>query len=293
MIISASYKTDIPAFYGAWFMNRLAEGFCGMVNPWGGQHYRIALDPASVDGFVVWTRNIGPIAADLDTVAAIAPFMVQYTVTGYPGPLETSTVPAEDAVARMRTLRRRYGPRAVVWRYDPILFTSLTGAPWHRRNFARLAGALAGVADEVVISFAQIYRKTRRNLDRAARRHGFTWRDPEAAEKRVLIAELAALAGDHGMALRLCAQPELLVPGAAAARCIDAGRLSDLAGRPVDAPTKGNRPGCLCHRSRDIGAYDTCPHGCAYCYAVTAPSRAKRNRRAHDPAGAFLLSARD
>jgi len=37
MIISASYKTDIPAFYGEWFMNRLDAGYCDMVNPYGGQ----------------------------------------------------------------------------------------------------------------------------------------------------------------------------------------------------------------------------------------------------------------
>jgi hypothetical protein len=290
MIISASYKTDIPAFYGPWFLRRLAAGQCRMVNPWNGKQSIVPLDPASIDGIVFWTRNIAPLSAHLDTVAAHAPFMVQYTITGYPRALEAGTVPAARAIAEMRALRQRFGPRAAVWRYDPILFTSLTGADWHRRNFARLAKALAGATDEVVISFAQSYRKTRRNLDAAAARHGFTWRDPEGEEKRALVTALAARAADHGMALRLCTQADLVVPGTAPARCVDAARLSDLAGRTIAAPVKGNRPDCLCHAARDIGAYDSCPQGCVYCYAVLTRDRAKRHHRAHDPAGEFLTA---
>jgi hypothetical protein len=32
-IISVSRRTDIPAFYAPWFLNRLREGFAGYVNP--------------------------------------------------------------------------------------------------------------------------------------------------------------------------------------------------------------------------------------------------------------------
>jgi Domain of unknown function (DUF1848) len=289
MIISASYKTDIPAFYADWLMARLRAGFCRMTNPWGGQTYDVPLTPETVDGFVLWTRNIGPLAGRLDAVAAVAPFTVQYTITGYPRALETSTIPTGRAIADIRRLRQDFGPRAVVWRYDPILFTSLTPARWHRETFARLARALQGAVDEVVISFAHIYRKTQRNLDAAAGRAGFTWEDPAAPEKQALAAALAGIAQDAGMAFRVCAQADYVPPGGALARCIDAARLSDIAGRPIAASVKGNRADCLCHESRDIGAYDTCPHGCCYCYAVNAPATAKRRHAAHDPDGPFLF----
>ena len=98
-----------------------------------------------------------------------------------------------------------------------------------------------------------------------------------------LLAELAAIARDLGLKPTLCAQPELLSPGLEPARCIDAQRLSDIAGRPIAARAKGNRPGCLCAESRDIGAYDTCPHGCVYCYAVSDRRRARTNFKAHRP----------
>ena len=288
MIVSASYRTDIPAFYGDWFGRRLAAGWADVTNPYGGPPYRVSLTPDAVDGFVFWTRNIGPFMPVLPSVASTWPFVVQFTITGYPRALETSVTGADRAVRQVRELAARYGPRTVVWRYDPILFTSLTPAAWHRETFARLAASLAGATDEVAISFAEIYRKTKSNLSSAARRHGFTWWDPPADEKRALIAALQAVAVDHGMALTLCTQPDLDIGGTPPARCIDAARLSAVAGRAIGARTKGNRPGCLCAESRDIGAYDTCPHGCVYCYAVQHRDKARRAYKAHDPTAPAL-----
>jgi hypothetical protein len=119
--------------------------------------------------------------------------------------------------------------------------------------------------DEVVISFAQIYKKTDRNLNKAARDHGFNWWDPPEEEKKQLASELVEIARSNHLRLSLCAQRELLVPGAEDARCIDADRLTDVAGSPIEAGSKGHRKTCGCCQSRDIGAYNTCPHGCVYC----------------------------
>ena len=279
MIVSASYRTDIPAFYGGWFAQALAQGYTMVSNPYGGKPYRVDLVGDKVDGFVFWTRNMEPFRANLATIAGQGvPFMVQYTATGYPRALEPSVIAPEQAVASIKNLAGTYRARAVVWRYDPIVFTDLTDADFHRRNFARLAGALTGSVDEVCISFAQIYRKTRRNLDQAAEKHGFTWWDPDWEAKQTLLEDLQATAADHHMRLTVCSQPDI---NAAPARCIDIQRLSDIAGHDIKARQKGNRPGCLCAESRDIGAYDTCPHGCAYCYAVRDRDKALMNYRGH------------
>ena len=289
MIVSASYRTDIPAFYGDWFRRRLAEGVARVANPYGGKPYEVALRGPACDGFVFWTRNSAPFHPALAEVAERGlPFVVHYTITGYPRALEASVTQAAQAVEQVRWLAAAYGPRAVVWRYDPVLLTSLTAPGWHKESFAELVKMLRGACDEVVLSFAQIYAKTRGNLERASARHGFTWRDPAADEKTDVLSALAAIAAQEGLRATLCTQPDLLSEGLAPARCIDAQRLSDVAGRAIAAKTKGNRPGCLCAESRDIGAYDTCPHGCTYCYAVRRPELAKKNHRAHDSAAPML-----
>lgn len=288
MIVSASYRTDIPAFHARWLMARLAAGFAEVRSPYGGAPYRVALGPPDATGFVLWTRNIKPLLADLGAIAARAPFMVQFTITGYPRPLEPHVIDAGTAVNQIRTLRDRWGPRAVVWRYDPILISSLTPPEAHRTSFAKLAAALRGQVDEVVVSFVDLYRKSGRNLAAAARRYGFTWRDPDTAEKRALLNEFALIAGEHRIGLTICTEPDLAGLGAQPARCIDAERLSDIAGRAIVAREKGNREGCLCAESRDIGAYDTCAQGCVYCYAVENRARAAKRIREIDAAAPRL-----
>jgi hypothetical protein len=281
MIVSASYKTDIPAFFGPWFRARLAVGRVRVKNPYGGPDREVSLASGDVDAFVFWTRNAGPFFPILeDLAAAKVPFVVQFTVIGYPRAIETATIAAEAAAAQIRALAGRFGRRAVVWRYDPVLATSLTPPDWHADNFAGIARALVGTVDEVVLSFAQIYAKTRRNLATAAAEHGFFWDDPPPAAKAALLSRLAAIACDHGLKPSLCGQDELVAPPLGEARCIDLARLSDVAGRPIAAPAKPHRK-CACAASVDIGGYDTCPHGCTYCYAVRTRDVAKRKYAAH------------
>ena len=290
MIVSASYRTDIPAFYGPWFRARLAAGRCQVANPYGGAPATVSLRPEDVEGFVFWTRNVGAFQEHLAEVKRRGwPFILQMTVTGYPRALDASTIAAGQAIAQFKEIARRFGSAVPVWRYDPVLVSSLTGMAWHERNFARIAGELRGSTDEAVVSFTQFYAKTKANLTKAAAEHGFTWRDPDMAEKRVLLQRLAAIAADNGMTLTLCTQPDLAGSGIDAARCIDGRRLSRIADREIAAKEKGNRPGCLCAESRDIGAYDSCVQGCAYCYAVRSPVAALQRRRRHDPAGEMLI----
>src|SRR5579859_6302579 len=176
MIISASYKTDIPTFYGEWFMNRLRAGYCKMVNPYGRQIYTIGLLPANageiqldpkqkelydeleekkgkglekVEGIVFWTKNIGPFLKHLPEVQGRGfPFIVQHTINGYPHELEARVINYQRTIEHMKYLADEYGPDRLVWRYDPIIFSSLTNFSWHQQNFARLAAALEGTTNE-------------------------------------------------------------------------------------------------------------------------------------------------
>lgn len=284
MIVSASYKTDIPAWYGQWFMNRLRAGYCRMVNPYNNVASTVPLTREAVDGFVFWTRNLGPFVEHLAEVRERGfPFIVHHGLMGYPRALELTQVAPERAAEVLHQVARDYHPRTAVWRYDPILITSLTDFDWHVANFGRLAGLMDGATDEVVISFAQIYQKTRRNLQRAAQEHGFTWENPTDEAKRELAAELVRIARGRGMQLSVCAQSEYVVPGAAFARCVDPFRLGEVAGYAIEAPHKPHRPGCGCYQSKDIGAYNTCPHGCVYCYAVASCGSARERHKRHDP----------
>jgi hypothetical protein len=292
VIISASYKTDIPAFYGKWFMNRLRDGYCRVRNPYNGRASLVSLRHEDVDGFVFWTKNAGPFIPNLREVERLGfPFYVQYTINGYPRQLEFSVTDKERSIKHAKEISEGFGPAALVWRYDTILFSTLTTPEFHIRNFTELAEKLQGATSEVVVSFAQIYAKTKRNLNNAAKSAAFSWIDPPSSQKFALCLELTAIARKFGMQLCVCSQRDYVVPGAIDAQCVDRGRLAELAGRLIAAPLKGNRPECGCFESRDIGDYDTCPHGCVYCYAVRDRRLAQERYREHDPEADCLFKA--
>lgn len=290
MIISASYKTDIPAFYSQWFLNRLNAGFCRMRNPYSGATRRVSLLPKDVEGIVLWTKNIRPMISSLNSISEMGHhFIVQYTITGYPRELELAVINVDKSIEHVKSLSSTWGRRCVVWRYDPILITSLTGEEWHLENFSQLAGRLSGKVDEVVVSFAHFYRKTLINLRSSAVSAGFEFYDPENSKKVSLIEKLAKIAQREGILLAVCSQPHLVPPNAKSARCVDAKRISDVRGGGVRSQIKGNRPGCECTESIDVGEYDTCPHGCVYCYAVNHRNIAKQRYQVHDAGGEFLF----
>src|SRR5260370_2072594 len=131
MIISASYKTDIPAFYGEWFTHRLHACYCKMVNPYSQQVYTIGLTPENVDGFVFWTKNIGPFLKHLQVVREMGyPFIVQHTITGYPRELEYRVINSTRTLQHMQELPGTYRPHAAARRYAPIAISSFTPYTW-------------------------------------------------------------------------------------------------------------------------------------------------------------------
>ena len=301
MIISASYKTDIPTFYGEWFIRRLRAGYCKMVNPIGRQIHRIDLLPESVDGFVFWTKNVGPFLKYLPEIHQTGiPFVIQHSINGYPHEIEARVTNSISTVEHMKSIADEYGSERLIWRYDPIVFTSLTTYDDHLQTFVTLAQLLEGTTDEVVVSFAQLYKKTVSQMEAAAKEHDFSWQnhqiwDTVVENGRKLLGELAGIAQQHHMQLKVCSQKEFLIEGIQEARCIDAERLARITGNSLrhKAKLKGNRAECGCFESRDIGEYNTCPHGCVYCYAVRDRGLALNRYKAHDPFSEFLFQPKD
>ncbi len=294
-------------------MNRLKAGYCKTVNPYNqAAIYRIGLTPEAVDGFVFWTKNIGPFLKHLKEIKARGyPFIVQHTINGYPRELESRVIDYAVAVDNMKRLADEYGISTTVWRYDPIIISSLTTIDWHRDNFEQLARNLAGSTNEVVVSFAQIYKKTKSNMNQAANEFNFTWDAHEAMieeERKKFLVDLATIAKSHSIQMKICAQKAFIEPGLIEeAHCVDVDRLESvshelLRGDPDRlekvshslmqgrVKQKGNRKECACFAFKDIGAYDTCPHGCVYCYAVQNRDKALQRYKDHNPTSEFLFA---
>ncbi|MCZ2097685.1 MAG: DUF1848 domain-containing protein [Anaerolineae bacterium] len=290
-VISASRRTDIPAFYSEWLLNRVRAGFCHWTNPFSGQVYRVGLGPEDVTAFVFWTRNPRPLLRHLPELDARGyRYTFHFTLTGYGRPLETHNPDPQAAIAAFRTLALHAGPEFVVWRYDPIVISTRTPLAYHRQRFAELAAQLEGSTRRCTYSFLDFYGKTRRNLAAVTAQHGYHFREPTVLERQDLLEDLSAIAEQHGMTLVSCCEEDYTtIPRVYRGSCVDLDLLSRLTGQPALAlkphPTREH---CGCVRSVDIGSYDTCLFGCTYCYATNSRSAAQRQRAAHDPHDTIL-----
>lgn len=292
-IISASRRTDIPAWYSAWFMDKINRGFCEVSNPFNGRVERIPLGVKDVDGIVFWSRDYRPMMDHLPRLLDMGyRFYFQFTIIGYPEYIDPGSPSTAIAAETAHELCKKFGPRCVVWRYDPVMLTSHTGVGWHLDNFRELCGRLRGAADTCIISFIDYYKKLDRNLFPALKESGVAFSKPGWEELRGLAQELAHIAGGHGLRVTACCEPELKLETVAPASCVDRERLGAIAGAGFsDVKTNPTRKGCRCAASKDIGAYDTCPSGCAYCYANNSRELSAKRMRAISETGLALKAA--
>jgi len=288
MIISASRRTDIPAFFHEWFFNRIEEGFALVRNPMNaGQIRRVTLAPDVVDCIVFWTKNPAVMIPHLERLAGYH-YYFQFSLTPYGRDIEPHLPDKAKIIDTFKRLSGRLGAHRVVWRYDPIFVNDRYTISYHIENFGAIATALRGYAQKVIFSFVDMYSKTERNL---------SGQKPEALEvesRHEIARQLADAARENSLAIETCAEDlELSRYGIARGKCIDDNLVGQIIGCPLDIKKdKSQRRECGCVASVDIGAYNTCLHGCLYCYANSSHSAALENSREHDKASPLLVGAR-
>ncbi|MGE5188582.1 MAG: DUF1848 family protein [Gemmatimonadota bacterium] len=261
-LISASRRTDIPAFFPDWFSGCLSRRSAEYRNPYSGRPASISLERDDVAAFVFWTRNPRPFLPVVDRLERGGYRSVFHvTVTGYPRELEPSAPPLEEALAAFRELSETVGTQRVLWRFDPILPGEEPREIVAR--FERISARLEGLSGRCTLSVAQPYRKS----VRATRHAPGLWRP--SAGLRGAVDRIAAIGRARGFRTVSCCSPLLRDWGIPGAACIDIGHLSAVYPEmPACAAPSPVREGCLCAASRDIGTYRTCRHGCLYCYAA-------------------------
>lgn len=299
VIISASRSTDIPAFHSEWFADRLKAGYCRWVNPFSRRPQYVSFE--NVRAIVFWTKNaapILPILRDLDARGITHYF--QFTLNDYEAEgLEPNVPPLAQRIETFRRLSELIGKERVIWRFDPLILAGSLTPQTLVDRIQCVGRALHAFTDKLVISFADIsiYAKVQRSL----KRHAVSYREFRPEDMHEVAKGAGELARQWRLEVASCCEAiDLSMYGIQHNRCIDDELLlrisgndpelvrlfspassadgglfggGDSAGRAKDA---GQRDGCGCVISKDIGAYNTCPHLCVYCYANMSASAVQK-----------------
>ncbi len=283
MILNTGSRTDIPAFYSQWFFNRIKEGFVLVRNPYyPSQVTRYRLSPEVIDILVFCTKNPEPMINRLNILSPYTCFWF-VTITSYGEDVEPYVPPKENVIESVKRLWQKTGSQRISWRYDPVFITEKYTVEYHIREFDRMAESLKGYTNQCVVSFLDLYEKTKRNFPQGKAVAG--------KEQELLIQAFSETAARTHMQIHLCCENRLLERDwVDACGCMSKEVLEKAAGFRLQVP--GKRPArqqCSCLLGADIGAYNTCSHGCLYCYANYDRKTVIHNRACHDMDSPFLI----
>ena len=284
MIIQTGMRTDIPAFYSEWFVNRIKEGFVLVRNPYNpSQVSRYSLSPDVVDLIGFCTKNPAPMLPHMDILQGYGQYWF-VTITPYGKDIEPNVPDKKKVMEDFKKLSDIVGVDSMGWRYDPILVDEEHPVGWHIAEFGKMAETLSGYTNTCVISFIDLYSKVRRNFPEA--------REVCHEDRLVIGKAFIEIARRYDITIRPCAEGKELEPyGADCSGCMTVKTYEKALHANLDVPRRGTnqRNGeCACLLGTDIGAYDTCGHLCRYCYANVHADLVRENLRRHDPRSPFL-----
>jgi hypothetical protein len=285
MIIQTGMRTDIPAFYSKWFLQRLQEGFVLVRNPYNqSQVTRYSLNPEVVDLIAFCTKNPAPLLPHMDVLKPYGQYWF-VTITPYGKDVEPNVPDKEKVMEDFKRLSDMVGVDSMGWRYDPIFIDDKHTEQWHVSEFEKMAKNLSGYTKSCVISFIDIYKKVERNFPNA--------KEVSQKQRISLGKELIKIANNYGMTIRPCAEGnDLAIYGADCSGCMTVNTFETALHCHLDVPkrkTNQRNGDCACLLGVDIGAYDTCGHLCKYCYANSNAKLVKENMKRHNPMSPFLL----
>lgn len=285
MIISASRRTDIPSYYSKWFFNRLKAGYAYVRNPMNPHRIsEVSLSPDVIDGIVFWTKNPTPMLNRLHELQDYA-YYFQFTLTPYGTDVEKNVPSKNDIIIpTFQKLSAQIGKERVIWRYDPILLNDKYTMRYHMKYFRVLCDKLADYTEKCTISFLDLYK----NIQRSITPLGI--RPPSSEQAEELAGYFSEIAKEHGIYIDTCAEDiDLSKYGIKHASCIDRHRLERIGNYKLAIERdKNQRAACGCISSIDLGAYNTCRNGCAYCYANFNQTLVNDCCGKHDPFSPLL-----
>lgn len=287
MIVSVSRRTDIPAFYSDWFMDKIEQGYLYVMNPFNRKQVsKIILTPNTVDCFVFWTKDAAPIIDKLPKLDARGfKYYFQFSLTPYNRDIEPGIKDKNQVVHTFIRLSELIGKEKVIWRYDPILLSNQYNKEYHYTMFEKLCKRLSGYTEKCVISFMDMYTKTERNT----RELGLI--DITEEDMIEIAAKLAYIAGKYGLYIETCTERiDLSFLNIQKGKCIDDKTIERILGCPITVKKDDTqREACGCVKSIDIGQYNTCKHFCVYCYANYNRAQVMENCEAYDIHSPLLI----
>ena len=283
MILFASGRTDIPAFYSNWFINRVRAGFVDVRNPFN-QNLVSRIYFSDVDLIMFCSKNPLPMINKLDILNV--PVLFHVTITSYGKDVEPNIPDKRLIIEGVKKLSLVLGIDNVVVRYDPIFLSDKYNVDYHIKAFDKLCKNLNGYVNKIIVSFMDEYKNVRNNKN-ILKYRAFTRED----YKKIGEA-FSKSAMDNGMSVQTCFEDEDLTQyGFVKGECLSHELAYILTGKKFKSSNVRKEKKCECVQMVDIGDYNSCLHMCKYCYANYDEKAVSSNFERHDDNSSLLIGS--
>ncbi len=282
MIINTGMRTDIPAFYAKWLLNRIKDGYVYVRNP----YYRnlvtkYSLSPEVVDCLAFCTKNPRPLISHLSELDKYKQFWF-VTITPYGKDIEMNVPNKKQIINDFKKLSEHLGKNSVAIRYDPIFINENFNVNMHIKCFEKLLSELNGYTEDCTISFLDMYEKVKRNAPNL--------RPPTIAEQIEIAKAFSKIGKQNNITIHACCEREYLQDyGLDITGCMSQQIIEKAIKNKLNVLKNSKRRQCNCLMGNDIGAYNSCMHLCKYCYANANQELVKENIKRHNPNSPFLI----
>lgn len=287
MIINTGCRTDIPAFYSKWLINRIREGYVLVRNPYyKSQVTKYSLSPNVVDCLAFCTKNPEPMLQYLDELDIYKQYWF-VTITPYGKDIEPVVPDKKRVIESFKKLSKHIGINSIGWRYDPIFIGNGFDVKKHIECFEKMAKELKGYTNNCTISFLDLYEKVKRNAPDIR---------PHTKEEQIEIAlGFSKIGKDNNMTIHSCCEKTYLSEyGLKCNGCMSQEIIEKSINSSLNPPKRKNlREDCNCLMGNDIGAYNTCGHLCKYCYANANKGLVTQNMKKHNEKSPFLIGGNE
>lgn len=283
MIINTGCRTDIPAFYSKWFINRINAGYVLVRNPYyPSQVTKYMLTPSKVDLLAFCTKNPEPMFKYLDKLTNFNQYWF-ITITPYGKDIEPYVPDKDIVIESFKKLSKYLGIQHVSLRYDPIFFNDEFDIEKHIECFNYITSKLKGYTYDCTISFLDEYEKVKKNAP--------DLKFPNKDEKIKLAACFSEIANKNNMVIHSCCENDYLAKyGVDITGCMSKEIVERAMDEKLNPPsTKNIRKKCNCLIGNDIGVYNTCKHMCRYCYANYNKEAVFENVKKYDENSPLLI----
>lgn len=283
MIINTGMRTDIPAFYSTWLLNRIKEGYVYVRNPYyKSQVTKYSLSPEVVDCLAFCTKNPHPLIEHLSKLDKYNQFWF-VTITPYGKDIEPNVPDKKLVIEDFKKLSNHIGVDSVAIRYDPILINGKFNVEMHIKCFERLLCQLKGYTHDCTISFLDLYEKVKRNAP--------DLRPPTEEEQREIAKAFSKIGKENDIVIHGCCERDFLKEyGIDVTGCMSQEIVEKAIHNKLNIKKRqSQRQTCNCVLGNDIGAYNTCGHLCKYCYANANVGLVRENMKKHIPTSPFLI----